>query len=64
MSDAPFLRVERLVKHYADAGRIVRVLEGVDLEVEPGEKIAITGESGVGTSTLLHILGALDHPRP
>ncbi|MGH7823161.1 MAG: ABC transporter ATP-binding protein [Candidatus Binatia bacterium] len=57
-----FLRVEGLVKHYSDAGRTVRVLEGVDLEVSEAEKIAITGESGVGKSTLLHILGALDRP--
>ncbi|MGH2671293.1 MAG: ATP-binding cassette domain-containing protein, partial [bacterium] len=50
------------MKHYKDAGRVVRVLEGVDLEVATGEKIAITGESGVGKSTLLHVLGALDRP--
>ncbi len=56
------LRVDGLVKHYSDAGRLVRVLEGVQLEVRPGEKIAIVGESGVGKSTLLHILGALDRP--
>ncbi len=67
MSDATanggaLLRVDGLVKHYSDAGRLVRVLEGVELEVRPGEKIAIVGESGVGKSTLLHILGALDRP--
>jgi lipoprotein-releasing system ATP-binding protein len=54
--------VDGLVKHYTDAGRMVRVLEGVHLEVRPGEKIAIVGESGVGKSTLLHLLGALDRP--
>src|SRR2546427_12328131 len=58
----PLLFVDGLVKHYSDAGRIVRVLEGVHLEVRPSEKIAIVGESGVGKSTLLHILGALDRP--
>src|SRR5882724_12044354 len=58
----PLIVVENLVKHYTDAGRMVRVLEGVDLEVAPGEKLAIVGESGVGKSTLLHILGALDEP--
>jgi lipoprotein-releasing system ATP-binding protein len=54
--------VDGLVKHYSDAGRTVRVLEGVHLEVQQGEKIAIVGESGVGKSTLLHILGTLDRP--
>ena len=58
----PLLEVERLVKHYADAGRTVKVLEGVDFEIQPGETIAIVGESGVGKSTLLHLLGALDRP--
>ena len=58
----PLIVVENLVKHYTDAGRMVRVLEGVSLEVAPGEKLAIVGESGVGKSTLLHILGALDEP--
>jgi lipoprotein-releasing system ATP-binding protein len=61
-ADEPLIVVENLVKHYTDAGRTIRVLEGVDLDVAPGEKVAIVGESGVGKSTLLHILGALDHP--
>ena len=59
---APLLYVDGLVKHYTDAGRSIHVLEGVHLEVQPGEKIAIVGESGVGKSTLLHVLGALDRP--
>jgi lipoprotein-releasing system ATP-binding protein len=61
-ADEPLIVVESLVKHYTDAGRTVRVLEGVDLDVAAGEKVAIVGESGVGKSTLLHILGALDNP--
>src|ERR1700747_92586 len=61
-SGEPLITVTNLVKHYTDAGRTVRVLEGVDLEVAPREKLAIVGESGVGKSTLLHILGALDEP--
>jgi len=61
-ADGALLRVEGLAKEYSDAGRTVRVLENLDLEVRAGEKIAITGESGVGKSTLLHILGALDRP--
>ncbi len=58
----PLVYVDGLVKHFSDVGRVVRVLEGVHLEVQPAEKIAIVGESGVGKSTLLHILGALDRP--
>jgi len=58
----PLIYVDGLVKHYTDAGRVVRVLEGVHLEIRPSEMIAIVGESGVGKSTLLHILGTLDRP--
>ena len=41
---------------------VVRVLRGVSLTVNPGESVAVIGASGVGKSTLLHLLGALDHP--
>jgi len=43
-------------------GAPIEVLEGVDLDVERGEFVAITGASGTGKSTLLHLLGALDAP--
>jgi lipoprotein-releasing system ATP-binding protein len=43
------------------AGRIA-VLRGLDIEVRQGEMVAITGRSGVGKTTLLHVLGALDRP--
>jgi lipoprotein-releasing system ATP-binding protein len=52
-----------LRKHYASGDRSeLKVLRGVDLEIHPGEVVAITGASGVGKSTLLHLLGALDRP--
>jgi len=43
-------------------GKFLQVLEGVCLEVSNGEFVAVTGESGVGKSTLLHLLGLLDKP--
>jgi lipoprotein-releasing system ATP-binding protein len=49
-------------KSFYDAGREIAVLRGLDLEVGAGEEIAIVGESGVGKSTLLHVLGSLERP--
>ena len=62
MSDtaAPFLVVEGLHKSYRTAGRPVHVLRGLDLAAGQGEMVAVIGASGVGKSTLLHVVGGLD----
>lgn len=57
-----FIRVEGLYKSYGGRGNIVEVLKGIDLSIPMGEIMAIVGASGVGKSTFLHILGALDRP--
>lgn len=54
------LRVEDLHKSFVEGGEEIHVLRGLDLELGMGERVAIVGESGVGKSTLLHILGTLD----
>ena len=55
-----FLAAEGIVKSYAVGGRVLTVLRDLDLVVESGEMVAIVGASGVGKSTLLHVLGGLD----
>jgi lipoprotein-releasing system ATP-binding protein len=56
----PFLDARGIVKSYAVGGQSLTVLRDLDLAVESGEMVAIVGASGVGKSTLLHVLGGLD----
>jgi lipoprotein-releasing system ATP-binding protein len=56
----PFVEAKGLVKAYRTATGRLEVLHGLDLTVEQGEMVAIVGASGVGKSTLLHLLGGLD----
>ncbi len=56
------IRVVDLCKSYYDGFTELPVLKGVDLKVKKAEVIAVVGASGVGKSTLLHLLGGLDRP--
>ncbi|HEX7154878.1 MAG TPA: ABC transporter ATP-binding protein [Thermoanaerobaculia bacterium] len=58
----PFLEAHALSKTYRNAEVPVSVFSGLELEVERGEMLAIVGPSGIGKSTLLHLLGGLDRP--
>lgn len=61
-SNRIILRARDVHKVFQLGKNKVHVLKGVDLEVEEGQIVALTGPSGVGKSTLLHILGTLDRP--
>jgi lipoprotein-releasing system ATP-binding protein len=56
------LEAVELGKNFYDGDREIRVLRGLQLEVHAGDRIAIVGQSGVGKSTLLHVLGSLEEP--
>jgi ABC-type lipoprotein export system ATPase subunit len=56
------LRARGLRKHYGTGDGLVRAVDRVDLDVAPGETVAVMGPSACGKSTLLHLLGGLDRP--
>jgi lipoprotein-releasing system ATP-binding protein len=61
-SEEPLLRLEGICKHFNSSGNRIDVLDAVDATVARGERLAIVGASGIGKSTLLHILGTLERP--
>ena len=58
----PLIQARNIKKSFTSNGNRVEVLDGVDLDIFPGDSVAIVGASGVGKSTLLHILGTLERP--
>ncbi|HEX8694049.1 MAG TPA: ABC transporter ATP-binding protein [Longimicrobium sp.] len=59
----PAVSARGVRKHYVGGdGQPIHVLDGVDLDVAPGEAVSVIGRSGSGKSTLLHVLGGLDEP--
>jgi putative ABC transport system ATP-binding protein len=58
----PVLRTRELTKDYGQGTGLVHALAGIELEVTPGETLAVMGPSGCGKSTLLHLLGSLERP--
>ena len=56
------LNLENVHKSFAHNGLSIHVLRGIDLVVEKGESLAVTGASGAGKSTLLNVMGALEQP--
>lgn len=62
MTDSPFILCDNLVKIYKIADLEVVALQGLDLQIERGEMMALVGASGSGKSTLLNVIGGLDVP--
>ena len=56
------LRLKNVSKSFKHLGNLIKVLNGIDILVEPGDSLAIMGASGVGKSTLLNIMGSLEAP--
>ncbi len=61
-SQESLVRVRAVSKHFRRGSEVVHVLEALDLDIAPGEFLALMGPSGSGKSTLLNLIGGLDRP--
>ncbi len=62
MTDAPLIRLREVTKIYIMGDMEVRALDGVDMDIQRGEYVAIMGPSGSGKSTMMNVIGCLDSP--
>ena len=60
--DGAAIRIENLARHYKMGSATIRAVDGISLEVHPGDFVAVLGASGSGKSSLLNLLAGLDHP--
>jgi len=58
----PLIRIRGLHRHFQVGAEVVRAVDGIDLDIQPGEYVAIMGTSGSGKSTLMNLVGCLDTP--
>ena len=58
----PLIQTRRLTRRYGSGASAIRALDGVNLDIYPGEFVAVIGASGSGKSTLMNMLGGLDQP--
>ena len=59
---APLVAIRRLSKHYIRGEQVIPVLVDIDLDITPGDYIALMGPSGSGKSTLLNLIAGIDKP--
>jgi len=59
---SPLIRLQGVSKRFQSSGAVIEILNDLNLDIHAGETIAILGESGIGKSTFLHVLGTLEPP--
>ncbi|MCK4691870.1 MAG: ATP-binding cassette domain-containing protein, partial [Desulfuromonadales bacterium] len=62
MSEPALLEIRNLQKTFTTAGGEITILQQINVKIVAGERVAVVGTSGAGKTTLMHILGGLDHP--